>query len=56
MQTTTVVNREAQGKANGWLGVEILSSAQRFLAVGGSQARREIVKTTLALQRLLQEA
>ncbi len=56
MKITAEVNGAAEGKAHGWLGAEVLSSAQKFLAVGGSEARREIVKTTLALQRLLQEA
>lgn len=39
-----------------WDGRAVVTSAERLLASGGSEARREIVRTTLALQRLLQEA
>ena len=51
MQTTT-----GKKGARDWDGGAVVSCAERFLAVGGSAARREIVKTALALQRLLQEA
>lgn len=51
MQSTT-----GKDGAKDWDGRAVVSSAERFLAVGGSEARREIVKTALALQRLLQEA
>jgi hypothetical protein len=40
-------------EGNGWHRDEILTKAREFLEVGGSQARREIVRTTLELDRLL---
>jgi hypothetical protein len=40
-------------EGNGWHRGEILTKAREFLEVGGSQARREIVRTTLELDRLL---
>ena len=42
-------------EGNGWLRDEILKKAREFLAVGGNKARREIVRTTLELDRLLGE-
>ncbi len=42
-------------EGNGWHRDEIVSKARAFLQVGGNQARRELVRTTLELDRLLQE-
>jgi len=42
-------------EGNGWHREEIISKARRFLQDGGNKARRELVRTTLALDRLLQE-
>ena len=39
-----------------WHREEIVSKAREFRQVGGSAARRELVKTTLELDRLLREA
>ena len=40
-------------EGNGWHRDEIITKAREFLEVGGSKARREIVRTTLELDRLL---
>jgi len=40
-------------EGNGWHRDEILLKAKEFLELGGSEARREIVRTTLELDRLL---
>ena len=37
----------------GWHGAQIVAAAQTFLALGGPQARREVVRTALELHRLL---
>ena len=42
-----------EGNGNGWHRGEIVTRAREFLEVGGSKARREIVRTTLELDRLL---
>ena len=39
----------------GWSREEIVSKARMLIRIGGSQERREIVKTALDLDRLLQE-
>jgi len=46
--------KEAGGKnGSGWHGAQVVAAAQAFLAMGGSQARREILHTALELHRLL---
>ena len=42
-------------EGNGWHREDIVLTARQFLRKGGSQARREIVKTALDLDRLLGE-
>ena len=42
-------------EGNGWHRGEIVSKAREFLLQGGNEARRELVRTTLELDRLLQE-
>ena len=42
-------------EGNGWHRDEIITRAREFLQLGGNQARRELVRTTLELDRLLQE-
>ena len=51
MKNETDVNEGKGGQA--WPTAEILTRAQEFLRLGGSQARREIVRTALALNRML---
>lgn len=43
-------------EGNGWLRAEIVSKAREYLQEGGNAARRELVRTTLELDRLLREA
>jgi hypothetical protein len=38
---------------SGWHGAQVVAAAQSFLAVGGPQARREVLHTALELHRLL---
>ncbi len=46
--------KEAGGKnGSGWHGAQVVAAAQTFLALGGPQARREILHTALELHRLL---
>ena len=40
---------------NGWHREEILTKAREYLQAGGTEARKELVKTTLELDRLLGE-
>ena len=54
MKNETDVNAGKGGQA--WPTAEILARAREFLRQGGSQARREIVRTTLALSNILKEA
>ena len=39
--------------ANAWDGEEVLSQAAQHIAAGGADARREVVRTILGLERLL---
>ena len=52
----TNMNSTDHAAGNGWHRGAILRAARQFLQTGGSIARREIVKTTLELTALLQEA
>ena len=54
MKNETDVNEGKRGQA--WPAAQILAQARDFLRLGGSQARREIVRTTLALSNILKEA
>ena len=49
------VKRAGTG-TDGWHRDEIVSKARDFLQTGGTEARRELVRTTLELDRLLTEA
>ena len=42
-------------EGNGWHPEEIVSKARQYLQFGGFEARRDIVRTALALDRLLGE-
>ena len=42
-------------EGNGWQREDIVTKAREFLQIGGSLARRELVRTTMELDRLLQE-
>ena len=42
-------------EGDGWHRDEILTKARQFLEVGGCEARRELVRTTLEIDRLLRE-
>lgn len=46
--------KEAGGNnGKGWRGEDILAAAEKLLAEGGMQARRQILHTALELHRLL---
>ncbi|MFA6093664.1 MAG: hypothetical protein WCU88_08915 [Elusimicrobiota bacterium] len=42
-------------EGNGWHRGDIVREAREFLLCGGNEARRELVRTTLELDRLLRE-
>ena len=42
-------------EGNGWHREDIISKARTFLQLGGNKARRELVRTTLEIDRLLHE-
>jgi len=48
--------RRSGKEADGWHRAEIVSKAREYLQEGGNEARRELVRTTLELDRLLREA
>ncbi len=51
-------NRECSAAADGyvWRRVEIVSQAREYMLRGGAAARRELVRTTLELDRVLRGA
>jgi hypothetical protein len=47
---------EQASATNAWDGEKVLSQASQHLAAGGTNARREVVRIILGLERLLRTA
>ena len=55
MKKTCEIEKRFGKEGNGWHRSEIVLRAREFLEVGGCEARRELVRTTLEIDRLFRE-